>query len=60
MTPARLTVLTIETFRPFHEAHFRLLMGEVVFADQHGDHREQTASSPSVPEGVTSCGRSPG
>ncbi|MEU8383039.1 GNAT family N-acetyltransferase [Streptosporangium sp. NPDC048865] len=44
---ARLTALTIETFRPFYEDHFRPLVGEVVFANQHGnwrdDYREQVA-----------------
>lgn len=37
---ARLTELTIETFGPFYEEHFRPLVGEVVFANQHGDWRE--------------------
>ncbi|MEU4834637.1 GNAT family N-acetyltransferase [Streptosporangium sp. NPDC023615] len=36
---ARLTELTIETFRPFYEDSFRPLVGEVVFANQHGDWR---------------------
>jgi ribosomal protein S18 acetylase RimI-like enzyme len=36
---ARLTELTIETFRPFYEESFRPLVGEVVFANQHGDWR---------------------
>ena len=36
---ARLTELTIDTFRPFYEDSFRPLMGEVVFANQHGDWR---------------------
>ncbi len=55
VTQARFTAPTTETFHPFHplhplhEAHFRLLTGEVVLADQHGDCREQTASSPPVP-----------
>ncbi|GAA3038222.1 GNAT family N-acetyltransferase [Streptosporangium longisporum] len=44
---ARLTELTIETFRPFYEESFRPLVGEVVFANQHGDwradYREQVA-----------------
>ncbi|MEU9833497.1 GNAT family N-acetyltransferase [Streptosporangium sp. NPDC048047] len=44
---ARLTELTIETFGPFYEDHFRPLVGEVVFATQHGtwrdDYREQVA-----------------
>lgn len=35
----RLTELTIETFGPFYEDHFRPLVGEVVFANQHGDWR---------------------
>ncbi|MEU3168361.1 GNAT family N-acetyltransferase [Streptosporangium sp. NPDC006930] len=43
----RLTELTIETFRPFYEDHFRPLVGEVVFANRHGnwrdDYREQVA-----------------
>lgn len=37
---APLTELTIQTFRPFYEDSFRPLMGEVVFANQHGDWRE--------------------
>lgn len=37
---ARLTELTIETFGPFYEDHFRPLVGEVVFANQHGSWRE--------------------
>ena len=44
---ARLIELTIETFRPFYEDSFRPLVGEVVFANQHGhwrdDYREQVA-----------------
>jgi ribosomal protein S18 acetylase RimI-like enzyme len=44
---ARLTELTIETFRPFYEDSFRPLVGEVVFANQHGnwrdDYRKQVA-----------------
>jgi hypothetical protein len=47
---ARLTELTIETFRPFYEDSFRPLMGEVVFANQHGnwrdDYRKQVAEWP--------------
>jgi ribosomal protein S18 acetylase RimI-like enzyme len=43
----RLTELTIETFRPFYEDSFRPLVGEVVFANQHGnwrdDYRKQVA-----------------
>ncbi|MEU3948356.1 GNAT family N-acetyltransferase [Streptomyces sp. NPDC029526] len=34
-----LTELTIDTFRPFYEDSFRPLVGEVVFANQHGDWR---------------------
>jgi ribosomal protein S18 acetylase RimI-like enzyme len=45
LTP--LIELTIETFRPFYEESFRPLVGEVVFANQHGnwrdDYREQVA-----------------
>jgi ribosomal protein S18 acetylase RimI-like enzyme len=37
---ARLTELTIETFGPYYEDHFRPLVGEVVFANQHGAWRE--------------------
>ncbi|MFD4999992.1 GNAT family N-acetyltransferase [Streptomyces buecherae] len=37
---AALTALTIETFRPFYEETFRPLMGEVVFAVEYGDWRE--------------------
>ncbi|HZN18816.1 MAG TPA: GNAT family N-acetyltransferase [Micromonosporaceae bacterium] len=44
---AQLTELTIETFRPFYEDSFRPLVGEVVFANQHGswrdDYRRQLA-----------------
>ncbi|MEV0385586.1 GNAT family N-acetyltransferase [Nonomuraea sp. NPDC050643] len=44
---ARVTDLTIETFRPFYEERFRPLVGEVIFANQHGDwrddYREQVA-----------------
>ena len=44
---ARLTDLTIETFRPFYEDSFRPLVGEVIFANQHGtwraDYRDQVA-----------------
>ena len=47
---ARLTELTIETFRPFYEESFRPLVGEVVFANQHGnwraDYRKQVAGDP--------------
>ncbi|PWE07695.1 GNAT family N-acetyltransferase [Streptomyces sp. BSE7F] len=35
-----LTNLTIETFRPFYEDSFRPLVGETVFANQHGDWRD--------------------
>ncbi|NJP33935.1 GNAT family N-acetyltransferase [Micromonospora thermarum] len=45
LTP--LTDLTIETFRPFYEDYFRPLVGEVIFANQHGawrdDYRTQLA-----------------
>ncbi|MGW6362681.1 GNAT family N-acetyltransferase [Streptomyces sp. NPDC055092] len=44
---APLTELTIDTFRPFYEESFRPLMGEAVFAVQHGnwrdDYRKQVA-----------------
>jgi ribosomal protein S18 acetylase RimI-like enzyme len=44
---APLTELTIETFRPFYEDSFRPLVGEAVFANQHGnwrdDYRKQVA-----------------
>lgn len=44
---APLTELTIETFRPFYEDSFRPLVGEAVFANQHGnwrdDYRNQVA-----------------
>lgn len=33
------TELTIATFRPFYEDHFRPLVGQMVFANQHGDWR---------------------
>ncbi|MGC4878602.1 GNAT family N-acetyltransferase [Micromonospora sp. DT43] len=36
----RLTELTIETFGPFYEDSFRPLVGEVVFANQHGRWRD--------------------
>jgi ribosomal protein S18 acetylase RimI-like enzyme len=35
----RLIEPTIDTFRPFYEDSFRPLMGEVVFANRHGDWR---------------------
>jgi ribosomal protein S18 acetylase RimI-like enzyme len=37
---ARLTELTIETFGPFYEDSFRPLVGETVFANQHGKWRD--------------------
>lgn len=37
---ARLTALTIDTFGPYYEDHFRPVVGEVVFANQHGAWRE--------------------
>ncbi|MFE4720912.1 GNAT family N-acetyltransferase [Streptomyces sp. NPDC056728] len=37
---APLTELTIDTFRPFYEESFRPLMGEAVFAVQHGNWRD--------------------
>lgn len=37
---AQLTALTIETFRPYYEDYFRPLMGESIFATQHGDWRD--------------------
>ncbi|GAA4964239.1 ribosomal protein S18 acetylase RimI-like enzyme [Nonomuraea thailandensis] len=44
---APLIDLTIETFGPFYEDHFRPAVGDVVFANQHGawrdDYREQVA-----------------
>jgi ribosomal protein S18 acetylase RimI-like enzyme len=33
----RLVELTIETFGPFYEDHFRPSVGEVIFAHQHGN-----------------------
>jgi ribosomal protein S18 acetylase RimI-like enzyme len=43
----RLIELTIQTFGPFYEESFRPLVGEVVFAIQHGnwrdDYRKQVA-----------------
>ncbi|MBQ1020807.1 GNAT family N-acetyltransferase [Micromonospora sp. D93] len=36
----RLTELTIETFGPFYEESFRPLVGEIVFANQHGKWRD--------------------
>ncbi|RFU82227.1 GNAT family N-acetyltransferase [Streptomyces triticagri] len=45
---ARLTALTIETFRPYYEDTFRPLVGELVFATEHGhwrdDYRAQVAA----------------
>ncbi|WP_372346153.1 GNAT family N-acetyltransferase [Streptomyces sp. KL116D] len=38
LTP--LTDLTVETFRPFYEDSFRPLVGETVFAVQHGNWRD--------------------
>jgi ribosomal protein S18 acetylase RimI-like enzyme len=44
---APLTDLTIATFGPFYEDHFRPVVGDVVFANQHGnwrdDYRRQVA-----------------
>jgi ribosomal protein S18 acetylase RimI-like enzyme len=37
---APLTDLTIDTFGPFYEEYFRPLVGEVVFANQHGNWRD--------------------
>jgi ribosomal protein S18 acetylase RimI-like enzyme len=37
---AQLTDLTIETFGPFYEGSFRPLVGELVFANQHGTWRD--------------------
>lgn len=37
---ARLTELTIETFQPFYEGVFRPLVGEAVFANRHGNWRD--------------------
>lgn len=36
----QLIQLTIDTFGPFYEQHFRPLVGDTVFAHQHGDWRE--------------------
>lgn len=36
----RLIELTIETFGPFYEDSFRPLMGETIFANQHGNWRD--------------------
>ncbi len=45
---SRLLDLTIETFGPFYEDHFRPVVGETVFAHQHGnwrdDYRKQISS----------------
>lgn len=35
--------LTLDTFEPFYEGSFRPLMGEVIFAVQHADWREEYA-----------------
>jgi ribosomal protein S18 acetylase RimI-like enzyme len=37
---ARLVELTIETFGPFYEESFRPLVGERIFAHQHGNWRD--------------------
>jgi ribosomal protein S18 acetylase RimI-like enzyme len=37
---ARLIALTIETFGPFYEDQFRPLVGDRIFANQHGGWRE--------------------
>jgi ribosomal protein S18 acetylase RimI-like enzyme len=37
---ARLIELTIDTFGPFYEEHFRPVVGETVFAHQHGAWRD--------------------
>jgi ribosomal protein S18 acetylase RimI-like enzyme len=37
---ARLTELTIETFGPFYEDSFRPLVGDFIFANQHGNWRD--------------------
>ncbi|HEU4426622.1 MAG TPA: GNAT family N-acetyltransferase, partial [Pilimelia sp.] len=37
---ARLIELTIEAFRPFYEDHFRPVVGDAVFANQHGNWRD--------------------
>lgn len=34
-----ITQLTIDTFGPFYEQHFRPLVGELIFANQHGNWR---------------------
>jgi ribosomal protein S18 acetylase RimI-like enzyme len=36
----RLAELTIATFRPFYEDTFRPLVGELIFANQHGNWRD--------------------
>ncbi|WP_117208121.1 GNAT family N-acetyltransferase [Allorhizocola rhizosphaerae] len=36
----RLVELTIETFGPFYEQSFRRIVGEAVFANQHGNWRD--------------------
>jgi ribosomal protein S18 acetylase RimI-like enzyme len=36
----RVTELTIETFGPFYENFFRTIVGDVVFANQHGNWRD--------------------
>jgi ribosomal protein S18 acetylase RimI-like enzyme len=44
----RLTELTIDTFGPYYEDQFRPMVGDVVFANQHGswrdDYRTQVAA----------------
>ena len=45
---ARITELTIETFRPFYEDSFRPLVVETVFAIQHGGWRDDYRAQ--VPE----------
>ncbi|WP_433160141.1 hypothetical protein [Kribbella sp. CA-247076] len=36
----RVTQLTIDTFGPFYEDSFRPLVGETIFANQHGRWRD--------------------
>src|SRR5262245_16689111 len=52
---AAVTDLTIATFRPFYEESFRPLVGEAVFANQHGNweahHRRHAAAHPQPSQG---------
>ena len=54
----RLTELTIETFGPFYEESFRPLVGEIVFANQHGKWRDDYVKQVAVLHDPPSTGTS--